>query len=481
MFLFGKLKSVDTIEQEWLQLKNDYQAYNEIEGSKKLKDFLALKEKVESKPFLEKKKEIESLNFKGSPEEKMLKVFSGLEKNKKILDYYKLAGSDDLKRFNKLKDKGIAEQFKELEHYIKSGEFKRELNSFNEKKKKDKDNKEKWELTEAFKKEKEYQELKNSNDLSFYNGFAKSSIYKNYLNIEGSSLLTQYEDLKKEIKSAKFTERKEYLEDKDRYKKTDDYQSLLKFSELKNDSQIKLYFKYSDTDKFKFFRNWTLSFEDNFNKKLDPNIWSGISMIAEKGPGKNYSLKNQFQLYNGFNNFKSENEILTLETRQERAEGLCWDEEFGFYSREFDYTSGLIHTLKSFKQEYGLFEVKLKASKIKNVISSVSLIDEDEEVCIKLISIESYKGFGGIIYSGNNNTSHKIGLNFKPNGYVIIAVEWSPERIEWKVNDKVMGSVSQNIPHVKMGFRIESEVLKPTSNLPHRLDLDWIRCFRKHS
>ncbi|MBP7507975.1 MAG: family 16 glycosylhydrolase [Prolixibacteraceae bacterium] len=481
MFLFGKLKSVDTIEQEWLQLKKDYQAYNEIECSKKLKDFLALKEKVESKPFLEKKKEIESLNFKGSPEEKMLKLFSKLEKNKKILDYYKLAGSDDLRRFTKLKEKGISEQFKELEHFVKAGEYSRELKNFNDRKKKDKDNKEKWEQTEAYKKDKEYNELKSSSDFLFYNGFLKSPLYKNYLNIDGSPMLTQYEDLKKEVRSAKFTERKEYLEDKERYKKTEDYHSLLKFSELKDDSQIKLYFKYSDTDKFKFFRNWTLTFEDNFNKKLDPNIWSGISLIAENGPGKNYSLKNQYQLFNGFNNFKSENEILTLETRQEKTEGLCWDEEFGFFSREYDYTSGLIHTLKSFKQEYGLFEIKLKASKIKNVISSVSLIDEDEEVCIKLISVESYKGFGGIIYAGNNNTSHKLGLNFKPNGYMIIGVEWSPEKIEWKVNDKVMGSITQNIPHVKMGLRIESEVLKPTSNLPHRLDIDWVRCFKKNS
>jgi beta-glucanase (GH16 family) len=100
---------------------------------------------------------------------------------------------------------------------------------------------------------------------------------------------------------------------------------------------------------------------------------------------------------------------------------------------------------------------------------------------VKLISIESYKGLGGIIYAGNNNTSHKLGLNFKPNGYMIISVEWSPERIEWKVNDKVMGSITQNIPHVKMGLRIESEVIKPTSNLPHRLDIDWIRCFKKNS
>ena len=65
MFLFGKSKSVAKIEQEWQQLKDDYQVYTEVEGSKKLKDFLALKEKVESAPFKARKKEIEGLQFKG--------------------------------------------------------------------------------------------------------------------------------------------------------------------------------------------------------------------------------------------------------------------------------------------------------------------------------------------------------------------------------------------------------------------------------
>ncbi len=481
MFLFGKLKSVEKIEQEWLQLSKDFQAYNEIECSKKLKDFLALKEKVESKPFQENKKEIESLRFKGSSEEKMIKQFSKLENNSKLQNYFKLLGSSDLKKFNQLKDKGIAEQFEELEKFIKSGKYKAALKEFNLKKKQDKDFMTSWESTEAFKKDKEYNELKNSADFIFYNNFQKSSSYKNFLTIDGSSLLTQYEDLKKELSSSKFIKRKEYLEDTDRYKKTEDYQSLLHFTELENDPGIKLYFKYNDTDSFKFFRNWTMTFEENFNTKLNPEKWSFITPIAEKGPGKNYSLKNQYQHFNGSHNFKSENEILTLETRQEKAEGLCWDSEFGFFVKEFDYTSGLVHTLNSYKQEYGQFEVKLKASKIKGVISSVSLVDEDEEVSIKMVSFENYKRYGGVIYSGNNNLISKIGLNIKPNGYVIIGVEWTREKVEWKVNDKVVGSITQNIPHVKMGLKIESEVVKPTSNLPHRLDIDWIRCYKRNS
>ena len=107
MFLFGKLKSTAKIEQERKQLSDDYQKYTDVEDSKKLKDFLALKEKVESTTFQARKKEVESLQYKGSPEEKLMKQFSELEKNPKIVCYLQLSSSPDLKRVYKIKEQGL--------------------------------------------------------------------------------------------------------------------------------------------------------------------------------------------------------------------------------------------------------------------------------------------------------------------------------------------------------------------------------------
>jgi hypothetical protein len=481
MFSIRKMKSVSTIEQEWKQLQSDFQIYTEIEESKKLKDFLALKEKVESAPFRARKKEIELLKYNGSPEEKLVRRFSKLEKNSNLISYYKTLASDDLKKFKKLTDNNLAGQLKELESYLKSDKYHREKEDF-KKKSKDKSFNGTWESTDACKKEKEYKNLLDSSDYQFFIRFSKSNEYKNFKLLDGSTLVSDFENLKNEVSSDKFSEIIAYLKDKDRYLKTDDYKALTQYNGLKNDNEIKLYFKYNETDSFKFFREWDIVLDENFTSKSDKNKWSFISPLAEKGPGNNFSVKDQLQYYDLDNNFMIENGILTLETNDRKKEGLYWDENFGFVLRNFDYTSGLMHSLNFFKQEYGLFEVKLKASKIKGVISSVSLVDEDETNCIRMVSLESKNATGGLIYTQQGQRQFsKINLKFKPGGYVIVGVKWSPEKIEWLVNERLVGSQTQNIPHEKLGIRIETEVMKTTSNLPHRLDIDWIKCYKRKS
>ncbi|HNW51577.1 MAG TPA: hypothetical protein PKH79_10885, partial [Prolixibacteraceae bacterium] len=248
MSLFRKSKSAAVIEKERLQLSRDYQVYTEVESSKKLKDFLALEEKVESTPFKVRRKEIESLRYKGSAEEKLVKQFARLEKNPKLVNYFKTASSSDLKRFLTIKGKGLPEQVEELEAYMKSGKYDNELKNFNHKKKTDQSFAGKWESTEAYKKEKEFQELKNSDDYIFYQRFAKSTEYKNFLAVDCSSELSQYWDLQKEVNSDKFKEKKAYLENPDRYKTTVDYKALCSYEELLKDEGIQLYFKYNETD-----------------------------------------------------------------------------------------------------------------------------------------------------------------------------------------------------------------------------------------
>lgn len=479
MIFFNPIKRTEAIEQERLQLWNDYQTYQQVEKSDELKTYLALKEKVESTPFKEKKKELEALRFKGSPEDKLLKQFHQLEKNSKLVSYFSLKSSAELDRFKTVEKSGIVQRLNELDRYMKMGQYKAELKAFKRRKKADKQNDEGWENSAAHIKKKELDELKNSSDVIFYFRFIKSSAYKNFLKVDGSTLLSQYEDIKTETSSEKFNERKTYLEDSERYQKTDDYKALTAFQKLDANPDIQLYMRYNDTDNFKFFRDWKPTFEENFYN-IDKNVWSFITPIAEKGPGKNFSIKSQLQYYNLADNFDVENNLLTLETKNEQIEGLYWDEKYGFVPKTFNYVSGVIHTLNHFTQEYGHFEIKLKASKIKGVISSVSLVDDDEEVCIRLFTANANTVQGGLITSDQHQQKFiPVNLKTSVNGYVIVTLSWTPEKLEWSVNDKVMGRVTENIPHIPLGIRIETEVLKDTTNLPHRLDIDWIKCYKR--
>ena len=480
MIFMGKIKATEVIEQERIQLWNDYQTYLTVEQADDLKTYLALKEKVESIPFQEKKKELESLRFKGSPEEKMMNQFNRLNKNRKLSAYFELKSSPDFDRFQTIEKSGVIERFNELEKFIKSGQYKLALDNYKREKKSDKSNNSVWEQTDAFAQKKEYEDLKSSSDLLFYHRYKKSRAYKNFLKVEGSSLLNQFEDLKVEIESEKFKERKAYLEDKSRYEKTDDFQQLSRFNELNNDSAIKLYMKYNDTDAFKFFREWEPTFIENFDK-IDTERWSFITPVAEKGPGRNFTIKGQLQYPNLADNFDVENGIFTLETKREKVEGLAWDETFGFVPKTYHYVSGIAHSINGFTQEYGYFSIKVKSSKVKGVISSVSLVDADEDMCIRIYSANGGSSHGGIVTTDHQKKNFTpVTLKLPAKGYVIVSLKWTPEKLEWHVNEKHAGTITENIPHIPMGLRIETEVLKDTSNLPHRLDIDWIKCYKKN-
>lgn len=480
MFFFNRIKKTEVIEQERLKLWNDYQTYQKVEKSDELKTYLALKEKVESKPFNEKKKEIESLKYKGSPEDILGKKFSKLAENKKLKAYFATKDSIELARFNEIGESGLEKHLAELEKFVKGGQYKAELKAFNYKKKADKQNTDIWEKSPAYEKHKAYNELKTSADSVFYFRYKKSSEYKNLQSIEGSTLLNQYFDMKAEIESEKYQQRKAYLLDTKRYEKTDDFKILNEYNKLNSDNEIQLYMSYNDTDAFKFFREWKPTFEENFFN-LDKKVWSFITPIAEKGPGKNFSIKNQLHYNNNSDNFNVENNLLTLETKNEQIEGLYWDETFGFVPKTFNYASGLAHTLNHFMQEYGHFEIKLKASKIKGVISSVSLVDAEEETCIRLFTSNGNEIKGGMVnIDQHGHRFDAINLKTSLKGYIIINLSWNAERLEWSVNDKVLGRITQNIPHVPLGIRIETEVVKATNNLPHRLDIDWIKCYKKN-
>jgi hypothetical protein len=479
--IFGyKIKDTDTIEKHREQLWNDYQTYNKVEESDKLKSYLTLKEQIESIPFQKKKDEIEGLRYKGSPEEKLLKQFSKIGNSKKITRYFDFLSSQDFARMQEIEEKQTISELEDLETYVKKGAYKAELKRFKNIQKHDKENAGRWDDTEAYEKKKRYEELKTSPEVLFYKKTLKSVLYRNYLKVKDSSLLNQYEDMKAEVNSDTFNERVAYLKDDKRFEKTVDYQFLKDYQELNSDPGIQLYMSYNDTDKFWFFREWNDTFIEQFNF-INPEVWDCVTPLALKGPGKNFSIKNQLHYANKLDNFDTENSLLTLETKKEDIEGLYWDEKFGFVPKTFNYVSGVLHSMKGFNQQYGLYEVKLKASKINGVITSVSLADDEEDNCIRLFTAEGNKMYGGVVTTDHQEKKFKpVKLKFPAKGYMIISLNWTPEKLEWKVNDKHMGTITENVPHETFHLRIETEVVKDTSNLPHRLDIDWIKCYKQN-
>lgn len=476
MGLFRSYKKTETVEKERNALLNDYKVYTATEGSEKLKTFLSLKDKVDSASFKKNRSDIENICYKGSGEQRLEKDFSRLSRNIKIKIYLEVLESENLKRLVEIEKSGLDKEYEALCQYIKSGEYKRAYKAFK------KNGQGRWEESEAYQKNKRYQEIEHRPDFQLYSSFKKSKRYKIYKEIDCSAILFQYEKLKEEINSSSFKERKAYLLDTKRYEKTSDFADFKQYEQLKSDLDIQLYFKYKDTDAFKFYRKWGKSFEEIFDSNtVDPNRWTFLSPIESKGPGKSITSEGYYHYNNGAKNIDVKGNVMTINVLKENIKGLCWDKRFGFLEKTFDISTSIIHSFGAFKQQYGYFDIKLKASRGKGIVSTVALVDENEDNAILLFSSDGRKAYGGVVVSNKDKKdSELVNLKYDFNGYIIVSVKWTPDKVTWRVNGKPMGSVVRNLPHSKLGLRIGCEAISLSTKLPYRLDIDFIRCYTRN-
>jgi beta-glucanase (GH16 family) len=64
--------------------------------------------------------------------------------------------------------------------------------------------------------------------------------------------------------------------------------------------------------------------------------------------------------------------------------------------------------------------------------------------------------------------------------YQIYSMEWTKERLTWKVNGVTVFSTTQGVPQVPMYVNIGSALYTDVngSTLPAEVDVDWVRCYQ---
>ncbi len=286
--LTGKIKSVEKIEIQRHTAENNYKAFLEAEKSDKLAEYKELESWVSSGAMQAARKELESLVFKGSIEYNQLKEFENLKASKTIRNYFKVAGSSDLIRFQKTKDSEKLKEYFELKDYVECGGFQRdkqdiESNRFagsveerhlNElaKLKKNKalkdyhslkgspilERHQKFfgsakmhrflELTNIPAKEKEIQKefkkLKNDPEIKAYFRLENSMQLKNFSEVNGSHIPDRYQELVNETSTQEFQKRIFWLKDKKKLEKSVAWKKYLRYKSLSADPDIRFFLKY---------------------------------------------------------------------------------------------------------------------------------------------------------------------------------------------------------------------------------------------
>jgi hypothetical protein len=529
--LLGMIPSTSKIEQTERALITEFEKLHVFSESEELERYNKLNGLVNSSDFINKCKELKSLQYKDSEEYTKEKEFFSLQKSKDIVLYFKTTSGTILKRFKEMEGSVKILDFEKLEKFIESPAFREkqkmkpftfkdtdeyrkfdeyktlkkdpEIRSYLKSKTKEESKKTKSILrfeeldlltksseflakknmrpitfkdSEEYKKLLEYNRLKGSLEIKEFYKFKSSKEYANFLNTDGSARLKRYYELKEYIATPEFKQRKEYLLDKKRFEKTEMFKDIQEYNKLSKSSDIIWYFKIKDSDKFDILKRRELTFSDEFDsEKLDTNKWITNYYWGEKLLKDRYSVESDLQAYTEKENFEIRNSILSINTKPQRITGKVWSSTNGFTQKEFSYTSGLINSGNSFRQKYGVFSAKIKLGNA-NAKSAFWMLADKITPHIDICKTSSGKVWFDYFTAKGNASKTSIGSRYS-NDFFIYTLEWSSDKLVWKINDTEVFSQTSEVPQEPM-YVLLAGGLDKTINGMSSMEIDWVRVYK---
>lgn len=529
--LLGIIPSTSKIEQAENALIAEFVKLEAFTKSELLAKYTHLHDHVTSASFNQKRKEIESLRYKNSEEYNREKEFLSLQKARDILLYFKTISGSTLKRFKDLDGSQKIRDYEDLENFIKSNAFRQrkkmkpitfkdsdeyrsfleykslksdpEIKAYRKALKKGNATKSKTVLkfeelgnfirsaeflakknmrpitfkdTEEYKKLLEYNRIKNSQDIKEYYKFKSSKEYSNFLNTDGSARLARYNELKEYIATPGFKEKKAYLLDTKRFEKTLEYKDLQEYEKLKKHEDIIWYFKVKDSDKFDVLKKRELKFNDDFaGDKLDTDKWLTNHYWGDKLLKDRYSVENDLHAYTEKDNFEVRNSLLKIHTKPQRVTGKVWSATSGFKTKEFSYTSGLINTGKSFRQKYGIFSAKIKLGN-PGARNNFWMLADRSTPHIDICRTSNGKVWTDLAADPGKVAKKSIGARYSSDFY-IYSLEWTPDKLVWKINGQEIFRQTSNIPQEPMYVLLAGGLDKPINGMS-TMEVDWVRVYQ---
>lgn len=425
----------------------------------------------------EHKNAIKELKAENLDEFKKLKEFEKLKKSSKIKNYFKFKDSDKYNNFIQLNNSEEIESYLRFENEINSSEFKSHIEEIKNLK---------FENTEEHKKQQDYKTLKKSTEIKQYFKFKDSEKLKIYTELNESQEINDFEELEAYINSDEFKEEKKFLLIKDKFKLTEEFKQNEEHKELKNSEKIKWYFKLKKQNSFDKLHEWELTFEDNFEgNKLDDEKWMSGYYWGKNLLNDNYVQSNENQFFTD-NNLELVNNNLRIVTKQEQVTGKVWDPAMGFYPKDFNYTSGLINTGQSFRQQYGLFKAKVKVNHSypihhafwllgERITPEIDIFKYGKKSSSKLEFANYWNGDDNI----NKNKKVLSGVDFSKD-YFIYSLEWTKDKLTWKINDVVAYEQTTGIPDEPMYIVLSSGISQDGNpTIPCNMEVDWVKAYKK--
>jgi hypothetical protein len=464
--LLGFIPSTSKIEQAEKALTTEFDKMQVFSGSEELAKYNKLNGLINSSDFIQKKKDIESLQYKGSEECSKEKEFIALQKAKDIVLYLDTVSGNALKQFKALENSDKIKKLEDLEKLVKSDSFKE----------KEKQKSDEFKGTEEYKKSLEYKSLKENEEIKNYYKFVASKEYGNYKALDGSQRLLRYNELKEYISSEEFRKRKEYLLDKKRFEKTEMFKDIQEYNSLKKNEDIIWYFKTKDSNKFDILRHRELIFSDEFDgEKLDTKKWITNYYWGDKLLKDRFSVESDLQAFTEKDNFQMHDSVLKIITKPQKITGKVWSAAQGFSTKEFNYTSGIINSGDSFRHKYGIFQAKVKLGDA-NAKNAFWMLADKIKPHIDICHTSKGKVWFDFFSSNGTETKTSLGSRYS-NDFFIYTLEWTAEKLVWKINNTEVFTQTSNVPQEPMYILFSGGLDKPI-NGTSEMEIDWVRVYQ---
>jgi hypothetical protein len=315
--------------------------------------------------------------------------------------------------------------------------------------------------------------------LQHYKELRKCKEIKHYFKkgVESDSpLLQEFIALHNLVQSDAFKQRVAYLKNKNKHKESQAYQQFLEYRRLKKTGLVKEYFSLQKKYKTIFHERdtWKLLFADEFAGRQLSQYWSTQQEIGLGTVHTSYVQNNEYHILDAKNVSVAENK-LKIALAPAEQEGIAWDEKFGFISRDFNCSSGLVNTADLFQVRYGKIEAKLRVPKLKNAYYAFWLNTNSTTPAISLFNFcNNYLVTG--IYQANGVDQSRRRLRLNHDEFYFLEVRWTKKVITWKINGKEIARKANTVNTPLFLHLAAGTVAKVSQqHLPQYFDIDWVK------
>jgi beta-glucanase (GH16 family) len=219
-----------------------------------------------------------------------------------------------------------------------------------------------------------------------------------------------------------------------------------------------------------------LTFSDEFDgERPDSKKWLTNYYWGEKLLKDRYSVESDLQAYTENENFELRNSILKINTKPRKVQGKVWSAANGFSTKEFSYTSGLINSGNSFRQKYGLFSAKIKLGD-PNAKNAFWMLADKITPHIDICRTSKGKVWFDYFPAKGNASKTSIGSRYS-NDFFIYSLEWTADKLVWKINDSEVFTQTTDIPQEPMYILFAGGLDKPISGMTS-MEIDWVRVYK---